>query len=261
MIDLHCHILHSLDDGPKTVNESIQIAQALVRAGYRLVAATPHMVPGTAWMPSIEEITTQVAYLNQAMRLANLNLEIVSGMEIALDPQIPDLLAAGSLLPLGSSSCLLIESPFQQLPPGWQKVIFAILATGHQILLAHPERCPHLSARPDLIEELVHAGVCLQVNWGSFLGHYGLAAKRTANFLAWNGWIHCLATDSHHSRSPHYDQIQMAASKLGAVIGQDNLRQLTTENPNNLLRGQAMRPMTITGKMTGKMKKRWWQWW
>jgi protein-tyrosine phosphatase len=182
-------------------------------------------------------------------------------MEIALDPQIPDLLAAGSLLPLGSSSCLLIEPPFQQLPPGWQSVLFSILATGHKILLAHPERCPHLSARPDLIEELIHAGVCLQVNWGSFLGHYGRTAKRTADFLAWNGWIHCLATDSHHSRSPHYDQIQTAASKLGAVIGQSNLRQLTIENPMNLLRDQAMRPMAITEKMTGKMQKRWWQWW
>ena len=257
MIDLHCHILHALDDGPKTANESIKIAQALVKTGYRLVAATPHMIPGTAWMPSIQDITTQVAHLNQAMRLASLNLEIVSGMEIALDPQIPALLDAGCLLPLGKSSCLLIEPPFQQLPPGWQGVLFSILATGHKIMLAHPERCPHLSARPDLIEELIEAGVYLQVNWGSFLGHYGRPAKRAATFLAKTGWIHCLATDSHHPLSRHFAQIHMAANKLGAIIGRHNLRQLTVENPMKLLRDQALRPMAITDKM----KKPWWQWW
>ena len=57
MIDPHCHILHALDDGPKKVKESIQLAQALSKAGYRMVVATPHMIPGTVWMPSIEDIT------------------------------------------------------------------------------------------------------------------------------------------------------------------------------------------------------------
>lgn len=261
MIDLHCHILHALDDGPKLVNESIQMAQALVRSGYRLVAATPHMVPGTVWMPSTDQITTQVTRLNQSMQLASLNLEVVCGMEIALDPQIPALLESDCLLPLGGSACLLIEPPFQQLPPGWQSILFSILATGHKILLAHPERCAHLAARPDLLEELIDAGVYLQVNWGSFLGYYGRVAKRMANFLAWNGWIHCLATDSHHPRSPHFDQIQMAANKLTAVIGRDNLRRLTTDNPMNVLHDEPIRPMTVTEAMMAKHKKRWWQLW
>ena len=261
MIDLHCHILHTLDDGPKMVKESIQMAQALVKSGYRLVVATPHMIPGTNWMPLIDDITLQITRLNQAMQIADLNLEIVPGMEIALDPQIPVLLDSGSLLHLGESGCLLIEPPFQQLPPGWQSILFSILAAGHRILLAHPERCAHLAARPDLLEELINAGVYLQVNWGSFLGHYGRAAKRTAYFLAFHGWIHCLATDSHHPRSPHFGQIPMMARRLEAFIGADNLRRLTVDNPMQLLSDQPIQPMTITTTMMKKQKKRWWQLW
>jgi protein-tyrosine phosphatase len=261
MIDLHCHILHALDDGPKMVKESVQMAQALVKSGYRVVAATPHMIPGTVWMPSVAEITTQIKRLNEAMQIAGLNLEIVPGMEIALDPQIPDLLESQCLLPLGGSSCLLIEPPFQQLPPGWQRILFSILAMGYKILLAHPERCAHLTARLDLVEELINAGVYLQINWGSFLGYYGRTEKRTANVLACNGWIHCLATDSHHPQNPHFDRIQMVASKLSAIIGKDNLRQLTHENPAKILRDQPVRPMTITDMMAKKNKKPWWRLW
>lgn len=261
MIDLHCHILHALDDGPKRAKESIQMAQALVKSGYRLVVATPHMIPGTVWMPSIDDITTQIARLNQAMQLSGLKLKIVPGMEIALDPQIPNLLSSGCLLPLGSSTCLLIEPPFQQLPLGWQRILFSVLATGHKIMLAHPERCAHLAARPDLVEELINAGVYLQVNWGSFLGHFGRPAERAANFFAQHGWIHCLATDCHHPQHPHFGQIQMAANRVEAIIGKDNLRHLTVDNPMNVLRNQPVRPMTITGMMMTKKKKRWWQLW
>ena len=155
----------------------------------------------------------------------------------------------------------MIEPPFQQLPPGWQSVLFSILAAGRKVLLAHPERCAHLAARPDLVEELIEAGVYLQVNWGSFLGIYGRTAKRTANILAWNGWIHCLGTDSHHPQNPFLDQIQPVASKLQAVIGEDNLRLLTVDNPLNVLRSQTVCAMAVTETMARKKKKPWWQLW
>jgi protein-tyrosine phosphatase len=261
MIDLHCHILHALDDGPKRVEDSIQIAHTLVKAGYRLVVATPHMVPGTLWMPSVEDITTQIMRLNQATQRSGLNLKIIPGMEIALDPQIPNLLNAGCLQPLGSSTSLLIEPPFQQLPPRWQNILFSVMATGHKIILAHPERCANLAARPDLIEELINTGVYLQVNWGSFLGHYGRSAERTANILARNGWIHFLATDSHHPQHPNAGQIRMAANRVAAIIGKSNLRQLIVENPMKALRNRKIRPMIITGMMMKTKKKRWWQLW
>ena len=261
MIDLHCHILHDLDDGAETAAESMQMARTFVRSGYSIVAATPHMVPGTAWMPSVDRIKTQVADLNQTIKDEGLKLEIVSGMEIAIDPQIPDLLDDGRLLPLGNASCLLIEPSFQQLPPGWEQVIFSILAKGYSILLAHPERCIQLADNLSLIERLIESGVYLQVNWGSFLGQYGRTATRTAQFMAGNGLIHCLSTDSHHPEGHNPERMQAAATKLRKMIDQENLQRITTDNPLSVLHGKALQPMTISGAMTGRSKKRWWRFW
>jgi protein-tyrosine phosphatase len=261
VIDLHCHILHALDDGPETAAESLQMARALGRTGHRVVAATPHMVPGTAWMPSIERIKTGVAGLNQTIRDEGLPLEIVGGMEIALDPRIPDLLDDGRLLPLGESACLLIEPSFQQFPPGWEQVIFAVLARGNSILLAHPERCRQLASNPGLVDRLIESGVYLQVNWGSFLGHYGRAVARTARLLAGKGQIHCLATDSHHPAGLSPAGMQAAKAEIGAIVGQENLQRISIDNPLRVLHKEALQPMTLSAAMTAGRRKRWWRLW
>jgi protein-tyrosine phosphatase len=261
MIDLHCHILHDLDDGAVGVAESIQMARAFSVSGYHTVAATPHMVPGTSWMPSIDRIQTRVAALNQTIKDEGLGLEIIPGMEIAIDPLIPDLLDDGRLLTLGGSSCLLVEPSFQQLPPGWEQVVFAILAREHSILLAHPERCAQLAADPALIDRLVESGVYLQVNWGSFLGQYGRAIARKARMMAGNGQIHCLATDSHHPGWHNPAGIQAATVELRAMIGQENLQRIATDNPMRLLSGEILQPMTVSGEMRRGNKKPWWRLW
>ena len=128
MIDLHCHILPGVDDGPKNMDESLEMVRIFENAGYRRVLATPHQVPGTTWMRSIEEIRHLLAELNHAIKVEGLELDVQPGMEISFDPLIPDLLEKGRLLTLGETSCVLIETPFQQLPLGWEQVFFAILS-------------------------------------------------------------------------------------------------------------------------------------
>ena len=261
MIDLHCHILNDLDDGATTVLEGKQMARAYVRSGYHTVAATPHMVPGTAWMPSIGQIRARVAALNQAIHDDGLRLEILAGMEIALDPQIPDLLDENRLQALGNSSCLLIEPSFQQLPPGWERVIFSILSKGYSVLMAHPERCVQLATNPGLVDRLIGSGVYLQVNWGSFFGQYGQAVARTARRMAKSGQIHCLATDSHHPGWHSPPRMQATAAKLRMIIGEDNLQRLSVGNPIRLLNGEVPQPMIRSEVMTRSSKKPWWQFW
>ena len=261
MIDLHCHILPDLDDGAHSSAESAQMAQSFAQSGYRTVAATPHMVPGTTWMPSIERIKARVAALNQTIKDNGWALEITTGMEIAIDPQIPNLLDDARLLTLGNSSCLLIEPSFQQLPQGWEQVIFAIRARGYSILLAHPERCMQIAANPDLIDRLIGSGVYLQVNWGSFFGQYGRTVAHTARLMAASGRIHCLATDSHHPGWHSPERIQATAAKLRAMIGQANFQQITTDNPLRVLNGEVLQPMKKSEAMTERRKKRWWQIW
>lgn len=250
-----------MDDGPQTPEESLQMARMLERAGYDTVVATPHMMPGTAWVPSVDRIRSQVAELNRAVKTDGLDLKILPGMEIAIDPGIPEMLDERRLQPLGDSACLLIEPWFQQLPPGWEPLIFSILSKDYQILLAHPERCLQLVADSALIGRLIEMGVYLQVDWGSYLGQYGRAAKRTARLMAARGWIHCLATDSHRPAGFDPSRWRAARAKLRAIIGQENLQRITTDNPLRLLNGEVLQPMTVSGAMSGGIKRRWWRFW
>ena len=236
MIDLHCHILPGVDDGPKNLDESLEMVRIFIKAGYRQLVATPHQVPGTTWMLSIEKIRNKLAELNNAIKTEGLELDVLPGMEIAFDPLIPGLLAKGQLLTLGETSYVLIETPFQQFPLGWEQVIFEMLSKGYFILMAHPERCAQLAASPQMVNGLIASGVHLQVNWDSFLGYHGRSALRMADYLADSRYIHCLATDSHNPQERHAAHVKHAATKIQKLVGSENLQRIASENPQRILR-------------------------
>ena len=243
MIDLHCHILPGIDDGPKTLNDSLKMARIFEQAGYTHVVATPHAVPGTTWMPGSEEIRDRLTELNQAIAAERINLKVLPGMEIALDPQIADLIDRGLVLPLARTSYVLIEPPFQRLPLGWEQAIFDVLSKGFAVLLAHPERCAQLAAQPELCEKLIESGVHFQVNWDSFLGHHGRTTEKMAVYLATRGYIHCLATDSHDAAHRNAMQMPRAAALIEKIIGLRNLQLISENNPNRVLRNEALKAM------------------
>ncbi len=173
------------------------------------------------------------------------------GMEIVFDPLIPDLLEKEQLLTLGETSYVLIETPFQQLPLGWEQVVFEILSKGYFILMAHPERCAQLAATPQLVDRLIDSGVYLQVNWDSFLGYQGRTALRLAHHLANSGCIHCLATDSHNPRERHAAHVKPAAAKIEKIIGAKTLQRIASENPHM----RSLRVTDLLPMMTSRIQK------
>ena len=261
MIDLHCHILPGIDDGPKTIEESLEMARVFEQAGYTHVVATPHAVPGTTWMPDSENIRDRLDELNQAIAKEGINLKVLPGMEIALDPNISDLLDHGKVQALAGTSYVLIEPPFQRFPWGWEEVFFAVLSKGYKVLLAHPERCVQLISKPDLCDQLIESGVYFQVNWDSFIGNHGRTIEKMAVYLATKGYIHCLATDSHDADNRNAQQMLSATESIEKLVGRDNLHIISRENPSRLLRDEALENMEkqeIEGAVT---KKRRWGFW
>ena len=241
MIDLHCHILPGIDDGPKTLNESLEMARIFEQAGYSHVVATPHAVPGTTWMPKPEEIKKKIAELNHAIVDNGINLKVLPGMEIALDPNISDLLDQGRVQPLAGTSYVLIEPPFQRLPLGWDQAVFNVLSRGFAVLLAHPERCSQLAAKPQLCDQADRIRRL-------FPGQLGQLFRTSRPHDPENGYlsgcakayIHCLATDSHDSVNRNAAQVQRAAATIEELIGPRNLQLISRENPMRVLRNEAL---------------------
>jgi protein-tyrosine phosphatase len=249
MIDLHCHLLPGIDDGPKTIDESLKLARLFVSAGYSHVVATPHWISGTSWMRAPKIIRQRVLLLNKKMKEDGISLVAFPGMEIAMDHKIPELLGRGEITGLGGrpNSYLLIEPPFLRLPLGWEEIFFGVLARGHKVLLAHPERCVQLAEKNGIIDEIIGAGAYLQVNWFSFLGFYGLEAAEMARYLATKGYIHCLATDSHDTKNRHPGNVKRAAVVVEKLIGTQNLSLLAHKNPTRVLKGEPLLSMSPVG--------------
>ena len=118
-----------------------------------------------------------------------------------------------------------------------------------------------LSAKPQLGDRLIEAGVYFQVNWDSFSGHHGRATRKMAIYLASRGYIHCLATDSHDAKIRNALQVQKTAETIEKLIGPRNLRLISRYNPIRLLHNEVLKPMETADIQATVKKKRKWRFW
>jgi protein-tyrosine phosphatase len=237
MIDLHCHLLPRIDDGPSDVAASVSLASLQVQAGVDVVAFTPHVDwtwPNTA--RSIERIASESVPL---IRRSVPGLRIISGAEIALTKAIALTSAELKDLSLARGSWALIESPHSgslDVP----LLISQIRAKGRRVVLAHPERSPAAMRHIDGIEELVRAGnLLLQVTAGSLTGSFGRSARAAAHALLARGLIHVLASDAHDHevRRPG-----LLAGAAAAGIPQQTVDWMTRSVPASIISGDPIPP-------------------
>lgn len=202
MIDLHCHILPGIDDGPTALSGSLAMARKQLEAGVHTVAATPHVAP--EMRNTAAAIAEGVAQLQAALEAERVPLRVVSGGEVHLGLATElsdDELAA---LRLGGGPWLLVEAPLSPAATGVDALFRAVGDRGHRILVAHPERCPDFQRRPEALRGLVEDGMLVQVTAGAFAGRFGNTVRRFALELAAERLVHDVASDAHgpHGRAP-----------------------------------------------------------
>jgi protein-tyrosine phosphatase len=202
VIDLHCHVLPGIDDGPATIEESVAMARVAAEQGTRTIVATPHV--NTRYPNRAPAITAAVEALNERLRADDVSLEVRAGAEIAmtsLDELSDDELAA---LTLGGGSWLLLECPFTLAIDGFAALVRDLRHKGHDVVLAHPERCTGFHRRRDLLEDLVEVGVLTSITAGSLIGGFGKPVRRMAFDMVAAGLVHNVASDAHdpNHRSP-----------------------------------------------------------
>jgi protein-tyrosine phosphatase len=232
MIDLHCHILPGIDDGPDTIDDTLALGRAAVAAGTRTIVATSHVSPN--YPNAASTIAAGVAGVNARLRAEGIPLEVLAGGEVATT--IIDALAPGELdaLRLGGGPWLLVESPFTTVVHTLPILLGLLRDAGHQIVLAHPERCPGFHRRPDVLAGLIgDLGVLTSVTAGALIGRFGRDVERFALEMARLGQIHNVASDAHdcHRRPPAIAE-PLERCGLGAHI-----ELLTEAMPRSILDG------------------------
>ncbi len=234
-VDLHNHILPGLDDGPRTMNEAVMLARAVVAAGYDTVVATPHSFEGC---PAPALIKERLRELQEELKRQKVQLAILPGSEPHIEPGIPALLEKGALQTLNNSRCFFIELPFSQpLPPYTEQLIFELTANGYRPIIPHPERAEALHKDPNLIHCLFRSGALFQVTWGALTGWLGHEAEKTAQYIISAGLAHLFATDAHNAAS-RLLTVEKSAAVLDRLSAPGTAAQMLTTRPRLLLNDQ-----------------------
>jgi protein-tyrosine phosphatase len=249
MIDLHSHILPGLDDGARTLADSVDIAWAALDDGINVIAGTPHVRDD--WPTDAGVMEYRVAELTVELEQAGIPLEVRQGGEIAVEwlERLPveELRRFGLG---GNPSYLLVETPYYGWPLGLADRLYSLSVAGITPVLAHPERSAEVQADPERLFHLVESGVLVQVTAASLDGRLGRGAQQTARRLVEIGLAHLLASDAH---SASIREVGMSAA--ARAVGGPLAEWLTHDVPAAILDGTPLppRPVTRSGGWLGRL--------
>ena len=236
-IDIHVHILPGIDDGPKTLDDSVVLAKAFVNEGITRIIATPHFIPGTAWAASRVSISEKISELQSYLVEKGIPLSIFPGMEIAYHPKLISRLEKNLLQSLANSGTYLLEPSFNDSSNDLLECAKQLMNRGCGVILAHPERIPSFQKTIEPLLELVKEGLQVQLNAGSLLNKFGQSSKRLAINLIEDQSVHFLASDAHsiETRKP---LTGADWETLNDLLGDDLLTQICIKNPSLLLKNK-----------------------
>ena len=176
MLDLHCHILPGIDDGPPTMEQAIEMAVAAFRDGTRTIVATPHSRDVNE-RGSIACVRALAERLKAELRTRSIPLDVLLGMENHLALDTPEQVDAGAALPIEGTRCILIELPFEFYPYHTRDTLRSLCNRGLTPVVVHPERNLAIQRDARLIAVLVEDGAFTQITAGSLTGDTDLDAR------------------------------------------------------------------------------------
>ena len=237
MIDLHCHLLPDVDDGPRTLQDALALARMSVADGITDAVVTPHLMPRTA-QQTWPRILASYDTLRQALQEQSIPLTLHLAAEVRISGELPALVTRGQVPVLGrllDRPVHLLEFPHtESLPVGSEQLMSWLTRQRLIPMLAHPERHLTFQRHPDRLEAFTEAGCLLQVTAGSLLGQFGRAARKLAFDLLDAERITVLASDAHSvvERPPNLSAAFRAVSdRCGDIIA----RRLLFDMPAQLL--------------------------
>ncbi|WP_438434454.1 tyrosine-protein phosphatase [Gorillibacterium sp. sgz500922] len=234
MVDIHCHLLPGLDDGPARFSEALAMAEAAYADGIRILYATPHHGNGVYRNPA-SKVRKAADDFRDELQARSLELEIIAGQEVRLSESLIAELEEGTVAPLGTGRYLLLELPGSRLPKNLEEMLYELRVRELIPVIAHPERNAVLADKPSLLEALTELGALGQVTARSLLGGFGSKAGKAAWQMVRQGYAPLVATDAHDlTRRPFelsaaYRLIQQRLGTPAGQLLQDNARRLLVD--------------------------------
>ncbi len=229
MIDVHSHILPSIDDGSNSIEESIEILRKAFSSGVTDIILTPHYIKDSTYNKKNTEKEILIQELREILKEKSLPVNLYLGNEVFIENDLLDLLNKEEIATLNHSKYILFELPLHNVYHGLEELVFSLVLKGYIPVLAHPERYRVFQKDPNKLVKLKEQGVLFQVNAGSFYGQYGKDAKKMVKLLWKHHMIDFLGSDIHHERDSSYKRMKKLFSKKDFQRFQENAFQLLND--------------------------------
>lgn len=239
-IDIHCHLLPALDDGPVGWDESLAMAEMAAADGTAAIVATPHQL-GNYPQNSAEIIRAQTTRLQNLLKQRGIGLQLLPGADVRIDPDLAGKVLSDKVLTLADRRRhLLLELPHEVYIP-LDRLFERLRSTGLVGILSHPERNQGILNQPNVLLKLVEQGCLFQVTAGSLLGTFGSRIQKFAESMVEQGFVDFIASDAHgiKSRTPVLSQ---AFDRVVELAGFDTAFYLFCSNPACVLAGTPITP-------------------
>jgi protein-tyrosine phosphatase len=226
MVDIHCHILPGIDDGPDSFDDALKMAQSAIADGITHVVATPHASDSYCFDPPRVR-----ALRDQLQARIGPGLELGTGCDFHLNVEnLEALRSDAQRFTICQRNYLLVEFDEFAIPPSMDQTLHELQLAGLQPIVTHPERNGILRGQPERLVRWVKIGCTAQVTACSLTGSFGPATQRCAERWVEQGLVHFVASDAHNLRGrplrlrPAYDAVRNR-------FGEEVARALFVENP------------------------------
>ena len=234
MIDVHSHLIYNVDDGSKSLEESINIIKKYNEIGIKDIILTPHYITDTIYISEKNNNKKIMESLKKELKKENIDTNLYLGNEIYIDKDIEILLNNKKISSLNDSKYLLIELPMSGEYDGYFDIFLDLINLGYSVVLAHPERYGSFQKDFKKIYELKNIGVLFQCNIGSILGDYGKHSKKTIKRMMKEKLIYMFGTDIHHSKKD-YLFLEKAKNKLKKYYTEEEIEDILKENARKII--------------------------
>jgi len=235
MVDLHSHILPGLDDGAKSIEDALAMAEDAIADGITHVVGTPHASSNYAF--NFAKVREARDALSE--KLAG-RITLATGCDFHLNPEnVAALRADAAAYCINQKDYLLVEFNEFSIPPSMDQTLHELQLAGLRPVITHPERNGILRAQPERLLRWVSLGCYTQITAGSLTGVFGSGAQEDAWTWIERGLVHFVASDAHNTaRRPL--KLRFAYDAVAEHLGEEKARALLTENPLAAFEGRPL---------------------
>ena len=236
MKDLHCHLLYGIDDGSKSIEESMALLRKMNKAGCKEIIMTPHYIRGSKYTANNEAKEKLLTEIKKELKKEKIDMQLYLGNEVFFSSKFVELIDKKEVATLNGSRYILFEFPLRNTYHNTGEILSKIMSKGYVPILAHPERYELFQNNPDLVEEYLRMGLLMQGNYTSLLGKYGRKPKKLLKYYIKKGWISFLGSDTHHEFKYKMSKVEKIVKKLNK--DEEYTRDLLEKNFDRVIHNQ-----------------------